>query len=68
MVLKTNISGFGMIIHLMILLTGLQVSLIIIEVLMKTVVLFTMMVNGTMHPVKRRLTTFAKEKIPKAAM
>lgn len=52
MVLKTNISGFGMIIHLMISLTGLQASLIIIEVLTKTVVLFTMMVNGTMHPVK----------------
>jgi len=52
MVLRTNMSGFGMIIHLMISPTGLRVSLIIIEALMKTVVFFTMMVNGTMHPVK----------------
>ena len=54
-------NGSGMIDHLKISLTGLKDSLTIMLAVMKTVLLFILMVNGTMHPVTQSLTTSAKE-------
>ena len=51
MIMKLKIIGFGMINHLLISLNGIQDSLIIVVVEAKTVVLFSLMVNGTMQTV-----------------